>query len=413
MSASQSERRYFLDNLRTFTVFLVVVLHAAMVYEGDGWAASFWIVDDPATNDLSGFVVLSLDILVMPTLFFVSGYVAPASLNTKSGWRFIRAKFRRLMLPWAIGVLTLIPLYKVIFLASRGLPQEHWSRYFYFNNGLRIQGWLWFLPVVFLFNVLYLLGSRMTARTLQISLKRALCVALALGFAYSLSMDLLGFRGWTMTPVLMFQNERVMIYFLAFLLGALCFNQDVFRARPNGQLLYRTVILIAWAPIAQYGTFFLHSWMYPERSLVSPLTDRVILWFGYCISVLCLLYVMVETFRRYLYNQGRFQAELNRNSYGVYIVHTVVLGGLATVLLPVALPSLAKFAILTGSTYLTCHAIVHGYRRIVETGIRSVYAKRSEQLHPAEETTEQRWEHNSLPVIERVTVNRHDNCVSR
>jgi hypothetical protein len=46
------ERLYFLDNLRTFLIFLVILYHAGVVYESSGLTASFWIVDDPSTSNL-------------------------------------------------------------------------------------------------------------------------------------------------------------------------------------------------------------------------------------------------------------------------------------------------------------------------------------------------------------------------
>jgi fucose 4-O-acetylase-like acetyltransferase len=223
--AGTRQRIHFLDNLRTFIISLVVLCHAGGVYESSGIWASFWIVDDPATNNQSGLVNIVLDIFMMPTLFFISGYLAPASLEGGKKWAFIKAKSRRLLLPWIIAVLTLIPLYKVIFLYSRGLPQEHWTTYFHLSNGIFSQSWLWFLPVLFLFNILYVLLSKARIRVPDISLKSAILRAFLLGFIYSLAMDILGLEGWTKIGVLDFQNERLLIYFMAFLLGALCFKQ--------------------------------------------------------------------------------------------------------------------------------------------------------------------------------------------
>ena len=117
-NTTKGNRIHFLDNLRTIIIFLVILYHAGGVYEGTGMWADFWIVDDPATNNLSGILGLIVDIFVMPTMFFISGYLAPASLKSKKGWTFIKAKFTRLVLPWIIAVLTLVPLYKVIFLYS-------------------------------------------------------------------------------------------------------------------------------------------------------------------------------------------------------------------------------------------------------------------------------------------------------
>ena len=130
---STKDRLYCLDNLRTFLIFLVVVVHAGVVYESSGLMAPYWIVDDPSTSDLPGLLNLILDLLVMPTIFFISGYFTPSSLEKKGNWRFLKAKFRKLMLPWVIAVFTLIPLHNMIFLYSRGLPQESWTTYFHLS----------------------------------------------------------------------------------------------------------------------------------------------------------------------------------------------------------------------------------------------------------------------------------------
>ncbi|MCJ7703626.1 MAG: acyltransferase family protein [Anaerolineales bacterium] len=209
-STTKGKRIYFLDNLRTIIIFLVILYHAGGVYESTGMWASFWIVDDPSTNNISGILNLIVDIFVMATLFFISGYLAPASLKSKNGWEFIKAKFKRLIVPWIIAVLTLIPLYKVIFLFSRNLPQEHWSTYFHFSReNISGQSWLWFLPMLLVFNILYLLFLKLKIRIPNISLKGAVFGTFLLGFVYSAGMDIFGLRGWTLTPLLDFQNERV------------------------------------------------------------------------------------------------------------------------------------------------------------------------------------------------------------
>ncbi|MBW7992015.1 MAG: acyltransferase family protein [Planctomycetes bacterium] len=255
--AIKGNRIYFLDNLRTFMIFLVVLVHAGDVYESTGMWGSFWIVDDSTTNNISGLLGLILDIFLMATMFFISGYLAPASLKSKKGWTFIKSKFTRLILPWIIGVLTLIPLYKVIFLFSRNLPQEHWTTYFHFSKGnISGQSWLWFLPVLFLFNILYLLFSKAKIRVPNISLKGAVFVTFLIGWVYSAGMDIFGLRGWTKIGLLDFQNERLLIYFMVFLLGALCFRLKIFDAKPKSKMLYHIVNSIAWIPVTAY-IFFL------------------------------------------------------------------------------------------------------------------------------------------------------------
>ncbi len=381
------DRLYWLDNLRTSMIFLVVLCHAGGVYESSGIWASFWIVDDPSVNNLSGLVNVVLDIFMMPTIFVVSGFFAPVSMRNRPATVFLKSKFRRLMIPWIIATLTLIPLYKIIFLYSRGLPQQGWTTYFHWSNGIWSQNWLWFLPVLFLFNVLYLLFSRVKITIPNLSLKGAVLGALVVGFLYSVSMDKLGLQGWTQTGLLDFQNERLLIYFLAFLLGAFCYRRRVFDAKPGSKVPYLIVNSIAGVPVTAYIFFLLYPWLKPGNYIVSESAHRLFLWFSYQISLLCLVYIMIETFRRYQNGQGRIRDALNRTSYGVYIIHVTVMGSLALLLLNTTLPSLAKYLILTVSTYIACNLIVCGYRKVIRSTGRTAL--------PGHESADAKWLSNS------------------
>ncbi len=361
---TKGNRIHFLDNLRTIIIFLVILYHAGGVYEGTGMWAVFWIVDDPATNDLSGILGLIVDIFVMPTMFFISGYLVPMSLKNKKGGEFLKAKFKRLMVPWIIAVFTLIPLYKVIFLFSRNLPQENWTTYFHFSKGnITGQGHLWFLPLLFLFNILYLLFSKVKIRIPNISLKGAVIGTFLIGWVYSASMDVFGLRGWTLTPLLDFQHERVLIYFMYFLLGALCFRLKVFDVKPASKKLYNIVNYTSWIPITGYIIFLLVPFFNPGDFIVSVIIDRVIVWFFFQLSLLSIVYLMIATFWRYFDKPGRIWNELNQNSYYVYIIHVIVVGGIALTMLNTAIPSLLKYLILIVSTFVASNLIVFLYRK--------------------------------------------------
>lgn len=353
-------RLYFLDNLKTFVIFLVVLLHAGIVYESSGIGAWFWIVDDPMTNDLSGLVNVFLDIWLMPTLFFVSGYFAPSSLESRGGMAFFRAKLRRLMLPWFFAAVTLLPIYKMIFLYSRGLHQEHWTSYFPLANGIFSLNWLWFLPILFLFNALYLIAARLRINTPKLSVPAAGAAAFLVGFVYCVGIDMFGLRGWTKLGVIDFQNERLLIYLLAFVLGILCYRRGVFAARPQGRALYWTVGLLAWIPVCSYIVFLLYPWIHPDSVLLGKLPDTLVLWFSYQLALSCLVYLAIETFRRYLNAEGRIMGALNSNSYYVYIIHVVVLGVIALMLLDRQTPSLLKYLILAVATFVVSNMIVSG-----------------------------------------------------
>ncbi|MCP3987216.1 MAG: acyltransferase [bacterium] len=362
-SSIATGRSYFLDNVRTFIIFLVIVYHSGGVYESTGMWEFFWIVDDPATNNISGLLGLILDIFMMSTLFLISGYLTPTSVATRSGWAFVKSKFRRLIHPWIFGVLFLIPIYKVIFLYSRGLPQEGWMTYFHVNNGVIHQSWLWFLPLLFAFNVLYLLLSRSNISVPDISLKQGVLSVFVLGWVYGTCMDIFGFRGWTLTSLVDFQNERILIYFMFFLLGALCFKLKAFDVSHSSKRLYNIVNSTSWIPILIYITFLIFPLVNPGEHIVSEIIDRAIVWFFFQLSLFSLVYTVIESFRRFRDKKGTIASELNKNSYYVYVIHVVVLGGIALVMLKLEIPSLMKYLILFVSTFVVSNLIVSAYRR--------------------------------------------------
>ena len=234
-------RLYFLDNLRTFLILLVVLLHSGIVYETI--LEDTWIVSDPMKNSSIGLIRMYVDLFVMFILFYISGYFIPRSIANKSSWAFIKSKFKRIMVPWILAVFTLIPAYKAIFLYSRGLPQEEWYSYFhifqrvggnpYLFSDNPVQNWLWFLPVLFLFQVVYLALSKNKALSMKLSIRTAVLLTFVIGLAYSLVISFNDLSGWFNSPLLHFQRERLLIYFMVFLLGSLCYKRNVFESNKN------------------------------------------------------------------------------------------------------------------------------------------------------------------------------------
>jgi hypothetical protein len=371
-------RVFFLDNLRTFMIFLVVVIHSGLVYESV--LEYSWIVSDPDKANGIGLIRMYLDIIVMFTLFFISGYFIPRSVGKKSSWDFLRSKFKRIMVPWLVAVFTLIPAYKAIFLYARGLPQEAWYTYFhlfersggnmfYFADN-PVQNWLWFLPVLFLFQVIYLLLYRANLLSFKLSMKTGIVLTFLIGLAYSLLIFGLDLRGWYHSPLLHFQNDRLLIYFMVFLLGSLTYKLNIFESGRKNKKQYIWVnVALTLSLIVFTGTalnlFF--NLVDPARNFyfISPFADRVVYYGSMLLSMLSLLYVLLYAFRFSLNKTSWWMEELNTNSYSVYIIHVVVIGLIALPLLHFSIPAFVKFLILTLSAYLASNLLISGYRRTI------------------------------------------------
>lgn len=375
-------RIYFLDNLRTFLILLVVILHSGLVYESV--LQNSWIVSDPVKNESIGLIRMYLDLFVMFMIFFISGYFVPISAKRKSSFEFIKSKFKRIVLPWIIAVLTLIPAYKFIFLYSRGLPQEEWFSYFHFferagtdlsffaNNPA--QNWLWFLPVLFLFQVAYLALSKTKLLSLNISMKTGVILTFVIGVIYSVLISTAGLKGWHHSALLHFQRERLLVYFMAFLLGSLCYKLKVFESGTKNKKLYIIANVVMTVGLGIFTTVALNSFFNiidPGRNFyfISEFFDRVIYYASGLLSILSLLHILIYSFRFSLNKTNSVLDELNRNSYSVYIIHTVVLGVIALPLMSLSIPAMIKFLILSTLTFIFSNMIIYSYQTIIQKQI--------------------------------------------
>ena len=284
------------------------------------------------------------------------------------------------MVPWLIAVLTLIPFYNFIFRYSRGLSLGSWTSYFHFTNDVISMSWLWFLPVLFAFQVLYALLRKLDLPTGRLNLAGAVAGVFVLGAGSSWVLGALGMLGWTKTVLADFQNERLLPYFLLFLLGAFCRRRGTLETGRRNMKAFATASATAWIPMNVYLIVLLNYFLRPGRPIVSELVDGIVLWVSLFLSMLGMLYILVTAFRYYFHRQGRMGATLGGLSYGVYIVHLAVMGPIALALLHTDLPTLAKYPILAASTYIVSNLVVYAYRRLVH--YRKVHSNQGETTWP-------------------------------
>ena len=375
-------RIYFLDNLRTFLILLVVLIHSGIVYEAI--LENTWIVVDPVKNNAIGLLRMYLDIFVMFTLFFIAGYFIPNSLKTKTALNFITSKFKRILLPWIVAVFTLIPAYKVIFLFSRGLPQEEWFTYFhifqraggdpYFFADNPVMNWLWFLPVLFTFQILYLLISKTELLNIKISVKAGVILTLIIGLIYSMSISSLNLTGWYHSAIFHFQRERLLIYFMVFLLGSLCYKHRVFDANVKNKRFYiwtNVILSVAVSIFTVVALNLFFNLVDPGRNyfFISSTVDRIVYYATLLFSMFSFLYILIYAFRFSLNKTSRLLDQLSKNSYYVYIIHVIVMGLIALPLLHINLPALVKFMLLAILTFVISNILVYVYIKVFQKSL--------------------------------------------
>ena len=115
-----------------------------------------------------------------------------------------------------------------------------------------------------------------------------------------------------------------------------------------------------------YVIFLLNLVFNSGNFIISQIVDVALVWFSFHLSVLGLLYVLISTFRYYLNAKSKIVNRLDACSYGIYIIHFVVMGVIALILLNFAMPALAKYTVLVLSTYAASVLIVSLYRAAVK-----------------------------------------------
>ncbi len=161
--AGSGNRLAFLDNLRSFVILLVVVMHSNVTYSGlGGW---YYVEGSAESLDLPSILIFGFygsftQAWFMGALFFVSGYFAAKSLARRGPSAFFRERLFRLGVPLAIYVFVISPFIGYALMnydnvrASTG-PLEAYRLYVSSFGWLDDTGPLWFAEALIAFTGIY------------------------------------------------------------------------------------------------------------------------------------------------------------------------------------------------------------------------------------------------------------------
>jgi glucans biosynthesis protein C len=141
MTTTGSPRRQDLDLMRAAVVGGLIFFHTARIFD----PLDFYVKDQPPNLALTLFVLFA-GLWGMPLLFVVSGLGAWYSLRSRTATGFIRERLARLLTPFLVGLLLLVPpqvYYQQRF--QRQDPGSYWALYrdfFQVHLGLRFP---WFV----------------------------------------------------------------------------------------------------------------------------------------------------------------------------------------------------------------------------------------------------------------------------
>ncbi|MDR8413335.1 acyltransferase [Nonomuraea sp. 3-1Str] len=353
------------DNLRVVLTALVVIHHVAVTYGN----IPVWFYVEPA-RDPSG---LALDILVtlnqaffMGLFFLVSGFFSPGSHDRKGGRAFVRDRLVRLGIPLLVFVVLLRPLVTLPQYLAQGRDMPYAAFY------LRTwdPGPMWFAEVLIVFALAYALWRRMRAGregaregapegrpevTARQSPPSVRSLALfAAGLAAVTFLWRLAVPTGTYVPFLGLPSPDYLPQYVAmFAAGTVAFRRGWFERLPRrtGRLGFVIAAVAVAVPL-------------PLSVLTTgaPSWAATALWQSF--FAVGLIAGLVVLFRERFDGQGPLGRFLSAHAYTVYVVHPIVLVGVAVALRGLEAAAVVKFALVSAVSLPLCWGLAYLVRSI-------------------------------------------------
>jgi len=366
-------RSFWIDNLRSFVILLVVGHHAALAYPTfarfDKAAyifSSHPMVDPQRWIGMDRFIYFN-DIFLMALMFFISGLFVMNSLRKKGPRTFLRDRFNRLFIPFAVGVTILMPIahYPSFLVAHEDYSIKNYL-IDYFTTEYWPVGPPWFIWVLFLFNMVFVWiyrsiksGLDRLGQTFIFFEDKPFLLFLAwFAFTWILYVPMrliFGPYQWTGIGPFDFQISTFFMYFGYFLAGI------VFGSIPSDKGLFPdTFNLMRKWPLWIILCLFLYALLVSidnpslgnplqklvESNTIGDATAQIIycsLYVATCITG-CIAYLTF--FRAMADFTNKFWNSLASNSFFIYLIHYVFVIWSQYLLLQSTMPAILKFSIV-------------------------------------------------------------------
>jgi surface polysaccharide O-acyltransferase-like enzyme len=367
-SAKPRTRQFFLDNLRIYLTIIVIFHHVALAYGGAG----NWAVKDPAVDDISPIFLIFFNALnqtyFMSAFFLLAGYFTPRSLERKGTKQFLLDRLIRLGIPIVIYTTIILNITQYMLDAYyRGVPYH-----------IRIEyepGHLWFLQALLFFAIIYVIFRALTGRIApkkSIQLYRDTFPPDAILFLCIGILTVLTFIEHLAFPVgkaifLNFQAGFFVHYTFCFYIGVLAYRGDWFRHLSKAQARRWGIMSLVVIPLF-FVIFILGGALEGEENIAKFTSG--LHWQSFAFSLwLTFLLVGIIVFLLYFFRERLNQTSpitksIAANVYTVYIIHQTILYALNILLLPINIPTILKFFIVSLIAVPVCFLLSSLIRRI-------------------------------------------------
>ena len=353
-------RKHWIDNLRWVTVLLVLFYHVIYFYNNKGvFGGIGGFGQYPEWHQYQDVVMYALYPFFMPLLFILAGISARYALERHGEKEWFAARTRKLLVPGTVGLLAFhwITGYFNTAVAARtdafaGVPL--FGRYLI--CAISGTGPLWFVQVLWLLCIVLLIVRAIDRkdRLWNWCGKAAILPVILLGLIQYLAAFTLISQPRPESADGLLNLYKPLFYLVPFLLGYFVFSHDGIQDL-LGRLWVPLLACASVAGIVLVATTFGQDNTSPQY-LQSPLNNL----YGW---LMCL--AMMAWFKARFDRTGRFAGYMTRSSFGLYVVHYVVIASLGYMMkIYTQLPPFAMYAILTVAVFTLSPLLYELLRRI-------------------------------------------------
>lgn len=161
-------RRNDIDRLRILAILLLFPFHTARVF--DYWEPNY--IKNQALSWTASWLIIAVGTWFMQLLFLISGFSASFALRRRSGRQFVVERIQRLLVPFLLGLLLIVPPQAYLARLQQGTAQGSYWQFLsrFFSDFSDLSGYrgtftpahLWFILYLFVISLatLPLLSSR-------------------------------------------------------------------------------------------------------------------------------------------------------------------------------------------------------------------------------------------------------------
>ena len=358
-------RKHWMDNLRWVVVLLVLFYHVIYFYNNKGvFGGIGGFGPYPEVPQYQDIVMYILYPWFMPLLFLLAGISARYALVKRSPGAWFKARTRKLLVPGTIGLFVIgwiVGYFNTHVVMEPGQPPVDVLaavpmpiKYFIWSfSGI---GPLWFIQVLWLFSLVLLLVRKLDQndRFWNWCGKLNLVWIILLGVLFWVGEHTLIQEPREQSMEGLWNLYKPLFYIIPFLLGWFVFSHE----QVQEKLKQAWIPLLTVAVIA--GTVLVVTTFGQDNSrppyLGSPLNNL----YGW---LMCL--AMMGTFMACFNRTGKVAGYLTRSSFGLYIVHYLVIASVGSLLkFNTQLPPVAIYVLLTVAVFTLSPLLYEISRRI-------------------------------------------------